>query len=405
MKCLNSKRKLKIIFKKLGITIYIMAQIKPRNTALSRFNKEYKIVGEDPSYYNILSHLYAQEKIRKHFKNAFILYAINVFVLSSALWPLLKSCMALLIENSKGELEVLINFRRYNFAFGGLPPLFATIFFININDFSLTFLLLSIFNIIIFACSCIFLDESIRYFYEYCEWEKLTEVILNTYKNDISEFRTLNENELKEFQKEEDLKNFNNTARKMSSYIKNDDNNNENSIVIIRNNFYNYISEKNLALRRNIKRNIDFVIKLNDVKSNPLIIIASLFSNRTFKESKMLILIILILLYIVMDLFQKQLLEPPFFTMRDLYIHPNSNYILNSVFFLHIINNIASNYFFYAFYRISCFKTIIYISLLFVSIFLLAYHFITTDLEENPLDLNEYNFSMLSIFQRDKSLI
>ena len=240
----------------------------------------------------------------------------------------------------------------------------------------------------------IFNIESVRYFYEYCEWEQLTEVILNTYKNDISEFRTLNENELKEFQKEEDLKNFNNTARKMRSYIKNDTDNNENSVVIIKNNFYNDINEKNLALSRNIKRNIDFVIKLNDVKSNPLIIIISLFSNRTFKDSKMLILIILILLYIIMDLFQKQLLEPP--------LHPKSNYILNSVFFLHIINNIASNYFFYAFYRISCFKTIIYISLLFVSIFLLAYHFVTTDLEENPIDLNEYNFSMLSIYQRDK---
>ena len=120
---------------------------------------------------------------------------------------------------------------------------------------------MSIFNIIVFVCSCLFLDESVRYFYEYCEWEQLTEVILNTYKNDISEFRTLNENELKEFQKEEDLKNFNNTARKMRSYIKNDTDNNENSFVIIKNNFYNDINEKNLALSRNIKRNIDFVIK------------------------------------------------------------------------------------------------------------------------------------------------
>ena len=372
---------------------------------LSRFNKEYNIIGEDPSYYNILSHFYAQEKIRKSFKNGFILYAIFVFIISLALWPLLKSCMALLVENSKGELEVLINFRRYNFAFGGLPPLFATLFFHNINDFTLTFFLLSFFNIIAFICSCIFLDESVRYFYEYCEWEKLTEVVLNTYKNDINEFRTLNENKLKEFQKEEDLKNFNNTARKMSSYIKNDSDNNENSVVIIRNSYYNDINEKNLALTRNIKRNIDFVIKLKDVKSNPLIIVTSLFSNRTFKDSKMLILIILILLYIEMDLFQKQLLEPPFFTIKDLYIHPNSNIILNSVFFIYIFINIISNYLFYALYRISCFKTIIYISLLFVSIFLVAYHFVTVDLDENPIDLNEYNFSMLNLYQRDKKSI
>ena len=191
----------------------------------------------------------------------------------------------------------------------------------------------------------------------------------------------------------------------MSSYIKNDSNNNENSVVIIRNSYYNDFNEKNLALIRNIKRNIDFVIKLKDVNSNPLIIITSLFSNRTFKDSKMLILIILILLYIEMDLFQKQLLEPPFFTIKDLYMHPSSNIILNSVFFIYILINIISNYFFYAFYRISCFKTIIYISLLFVSIFLAAYHFVTTDLDENPIDLNEYNFSMLSIYQRDKKSI
>ena len=389
------------------ICLYIISFFFDRYYAklLSRFNKEYNIVGEDPSYTNILSHLYAQEHLRKHFKNAFIIYSIIVFILSSALWPLLKSCMALLVENSKGELEVLINFRRYNLAFGGLPPLFATLLFHNINDFSLTFFLLSIFNIIAFIFSCIFLDESVRYFYEYCEWEKLTEVVLNTYKNDISEFRTLNDNELKEFQKEEDLKNFNNTARKMSSYIKNVADNNENSVVIIRNSYYNDINEKNLALSRNIKRNIDFVIKLNDVKSNPSIIITSLFSNRTFKDSKMLILIILILLYIVMDLFQKQLLEPPFFTIKDLYFHPKSNFILNSVFFIYILINIASNYFFYALYRISCFKTIIFISLLLVSIFLLSYHFVTVDIKENPIDLNEYNFSMLNVYQRDKKSI
>ena len=388
------------------IILYVMTFLidKYYINSLNKYNENYKIIGEDTSYNNILSHIYAQERVRIKFRKFFIFYAADIFLLSSALWPLLKSCMALLVENSKGELEVLINFRRYNFAFGGLPPLFATLFFPNLNDFTLTFFLLSIFNIIVLICSFIFLDESVRYYYEYCEWEKLTEVILNTYKNNISEFRNLNEIELKEFQKEEDLKNFKNTARKMSPFSKddNDNDNNENSVFIYRNTYYNDLYEKNVALIRNIKRNTDFVIKLNDVKSYPIILISTLLSNRSFKDSKFLILIILILLYIVMDLFQKQLLEPPFFTIVDLYIDTHNNYIINSVFFAYIIINFCSNYFYYGFYRISCFKTIIVFSQILISFNLCCYHIVTTIEKKTPMDLNEYNFNMISIYQKNK---
>ena len=367
---------------------------------LNEFNEKNNIIGDDSSYQNIISQLYAQEKIREQFRKAFNCFLLDIFILSGGLWPLLKSCMALIIENSTGELKVLIGFRRYNLFFSGLPALFTSLIFVNVNSFTTTFIFLSSLNFVLFIFSIVFLEESVRYYYEYCDWPKLTEVILNTYKVKIEDFRTLNDEELRNFRKEENLKNFNNTVRKMNTYTKEDNNN---SMSIIRNSFYNDIREKNLALSRNIKRDTDFVIKLNDVKSNPLIIFVCLFSNRTFNDSKFLILIILILLYVINDLLEKELLETPFFSINDLYIDINHNYIINSVFFLVAIFNLVSNFFFYLLYRINCFKSIIVGSLLYMTMAIISYHFLTTNSEDTPLDLNQYNFRMLNIYHKDKS--
>ena len=352
---------------------------------------------------DIVSYLSAQKMTGDIFNKYFIIIVIGVFLLNFSLWPLLKSCMALLIENSKGDLEVLVNFRRYNFVFGGLPPLFTSLILVNINNFNLTFLILIIVNFIIFLYSCIFMEESIRYYYEYCEWKKLTEVIKNIYKIDINDFRTLNENELERFQKKEEMDNFNNFTRNMDLFIKNDKSGNP--IIILKNTFFNDLIEKKNTLVRKLKRNDNYIIKYKDVKSNPLIIIISLFSNHAYKRSKILIFIILILLYIVMDLFQKELVEPPFFDIKDFYLSPKYNYILNSIFFTYLIINILSNYFFYAFYRIDCFKTIIVISLLFISFNLVLYHFLTIESQETPIDLNAYNFSMTNYYYRNKRSI
>ena len=366
---------------------------------LNEFIKNHKIDKSEPSYINIFSHLYAQEKIRGQFKAVFNFFCMDVFILSAGLWPLLKSCMALLIENSTGELKVLIGFRRYNFAFGGIPPFFTSLFFVNMNNFTATFISLSCINFILFICSIFSLEESVRYYYEYCDWPKLTEVVLNTYKVNLKDFRTLNDEELREFKKDENLKNFNNTARKMNLFSKSDNN----STYIYRNTYYNDLKEKNIALNRNIKRDTDFIIKLKDVKSNPFIIITCLTSNRTFIDSKFLILIILILLYVLLDLLEKELLEVPYFTINDLYIDFYNNFLLNSVFFYILLMNISSNFFFYGLYRINCFKTIIIGSLIYLAIAFLVYHILTSKGEDTPIDLNQYNFSMLNSFHKDNT--
>ena len=337
---------------------------------------------------DIFPYFYAQGKARDKYKNLFIYYLFCIFLLSMALWPLLKSCMALLLENSKGELEVLINFRRYNLMFQGLPPLCTSLIFITLNNFTLTFLILSIINILTLILSYIFLDESIRYYYEYGEWENLTKVLLNTYKINLDDFRTLNEEQFKQFQKKENSKSFLN----LNKYK------NDNSFYKFERTYYKHYVDAASTLKRNIKRNVDFVIKLDDIKSYPLLIATTLWANHALKNSKTLLIIILILLYINMDLFQKELLEPPFFSMKDFYFGKGFNYIINSIFFIYLIVNVLSNYFYYCFYRIECFKTIIYISQIFISINFFIYHMIITNVDRTPMNLEEYNFNMLYYF-------
>ena len=337
---------------------------------------------------NIWPYYYAQNITKEKYKDIFIYYLFCIFLLNMALWPLLKSCMALLVENSKGELEVLINFRRYNVMFQGLPPLCTTLILVAINNFTLTFLILSIINIITLILSFIFLDESIRYYYEYGEWENLTKVLLNTYKINLDDFRTLNEEQFKQFQKIENSKSF----LKLNTYKYNK------SFIKVDGTYYKHYIEAASTLKRNIKRNVDFVIKLDDIKSYPLLIITTLWANHALKNSKTLLIIILILLYINMDLFQKELLEPPFFSVKDFYFGGGFNYIINSVFFIYLIINVLSNYFYYCFYRIECFKTIIYISQIFISFNFFLYHILITHADKSQMNLNEYNLSMFHYF-------
>ena len=228
----------------------------------------------------------------------------------------------------------------------------------------------------------------------------MTEVVLNIYKVNIEDFKTLNDEELKKFRKEENIKNFNNSIQNSNYYISVGNDNNDKNLVF-QNSYYKLFKDKNIALKRNIKRDTDFIIKLEDVRSNPFIIITCLFSNGTFNNSKMQILVILILLYVTMNLLQKEFLETPYFTLNDLYFGFKDNFLINSTFFFLLIANALSNFFFYGLYRINCFKTVIMISLVYNTLALLLYYFMENLGHEDPINFNRYSPKMISKFNRD----
>ena len=339
--------------------------------------------------------LYNQEKKRNFFKRNFVLVLFGNLILNGSTWSLLKNCLILLVENCTSELEVLIKYRQFHFIYNGLPP-FCIMFIINtLNDYTDSMLLNFIYILLLTICSFFLLDESVRYYYEYCEWGKLSNIIFKFFK--VSpHLKLTNKAELENVIREENKKNFSKSIIKINQFKAKNENKKK------KNSYLNEIKLKHSIINRNVKRRIEFVIKLDETRKYPTLIYSFLSSNRTFQNSKWLLIIVVILLYLQLFLIEKEMVEAPFFTVTDLYLDYHHNYIINSCFFILIIVLLFSNYLYYALYRINCFKTVIVFSLIMLSICLTSYHFTVINIKETPIDLNQYNYNMFQIYQRDK---
>ena len=155
-------------------------------------------------------------------------------------------------------------------------------------------------------------------------------------------------------------------------------------------------------LKRDNRRNSSFIIKKEEVKFNPLIILTSLSANRVFNRLKFLLLIILFIIYIQIFFVERELVEVPFLKLSDLYMDIHNNYIINSNYFILMIVALISNFFYYICYRISCFKLVFYPSLILLTIFLGLYHFLTGSSPIIPVNLNFANFKMQDFNSRRK---
>jgi hypothetical protein len=161
------------------------------------------------------------------------------------------------------------------------------------------------------------------------------------------------------------------------------------------NSVFDLVKQRIISLNRDIRRNSNFIIKKEEVKFNPLIVYTSISANRVFNKLKYLMAIILIIIYAQVFFIEKEIIDIPFFNIKDLYIDIHNNYIINSYYFFLAIVTFISNYLFYWCHRISLFKMTFYFSLIIVTIFFILYHFITIDGNIYPLDINQTNFHML----------
>ena len=345
----------------------------------SYYLKEYeqKYGSLNQTDYDILSKLYTQTNVSKYLEKNFPKFLGSLFLISLCLRPLSKICLALLLENSLNELHVLENFRRYTFAATGLPPIFAFLLLIVVNNFTSTIIFIFSFFLLCSILSFFLLNESMRYHYELCEWKELTQEIMSLFKvTDDIPINYKNKIEFEAFKIEEFKKSLGNLAKKINS-------------------IFAYIKQRIVSLNRDIRRNSSFIIKKNEIKYNPFIIYTCITANRVFFSLKYLMIIILIIIYAQVFFLEKELAEMPFFSLSDLYFDTSNNIFINSNFFILAIVTFISNYFFYLCYRISCFKYLFYFSLILVTFLLILYHFVTTDSNDFPLDINQINFNML----------
>ena len=341
--------------------------------------KEYQDIYKSTNQtdYDILSKLYSQTKTSEYFEATFPIFLISLLILSHALRPLGKICMALLLENSLNELQALENFRNYTFSTQGLPPIFAFIICIVVNNFTSTMIIITSVFLILFIFSFFLVSESMRYHYEYCEWKDLTDELMHLFKlTDDIPITFKNKIEFEAFKYEENKKIAGNLVKKINS-------------------IWDLVKQRIIFLNRDIRRNSTFIIKKDEVKLNPFIIYTCISSNRVYNKLKYLMVIILIIIYAQVFFVEKELVDIPFFSLSDLNFGIGYNYILNSNYLLLGIVTFISNYFYYLCYRISCFKVIFYFSLITVTILFITYHFLSYNQVDFPLDINQSNFNML----------
>ena len=356
-------------------TIYSLLIEKKYSYYLKEYQDIYQSINQTD--YDILSKLYSQTKTSEYFESTAPIFLISLLILSFALRPLGKICMALLLENSLNELQVLENFRNYTFSTTGLPPIFAFIMCIIVNNFTSTMIIITSIFVLLFIFSFFLVSESMRYHYEYCEWKDLTDELMHLFKlTDDIPITFKNKIEFEAFRYEENKKMTGNLVKKINSV-------------------WDLVKQIIIFLNRDIRRNSTFIIKKDEVKNNPLIIYTCRSSNRVFNKLKYLMFIILIIIYAQVFFVEKELVDIPFFSLSDLNFGIGNNYILNSNYLLLGIVTFISNYFYYLCYRISCFKVIFYFSLITVTILLITYHFVSYNQEDFPLDINQSNFNML----------
>ena len=321
--------------------------------------------------HDVLLDIYCQEKTSEYFESLYPLYLISLLLISLSLRPLQKICLALLLENSISELNVLENFRRYTFTTTGVSPLFTFLILIVVNNFITTSIIMASFFLLFFICSFLLINESMRYHYEYSEWKELTNEIMKLFKvTDDIPLNYKNKIEFEAFRLEENRKMVGNLAKKINS-------------------IFDFVKQRVIYLNRDIRRNSSFIIKKEEVKFNPLIIYTSISANRVFVRLKALMSIILIIIYAQVFFVEKELVDIPFFDINDLDFNINNNIIINSIYFILAIITLISNYFFYMCYRISCFKLIFYFSLITVTFLFFLYHILTYQNKEFPLDINQ----------------
>ena len=348
-----------------------------------------EIYGTVPEiHYDVLSKLYSQQKTGEYFEKYFLIFIFLLLILCLCLRPLGKICLAILLENSITDLSVLENFRIYTFVTNGLPPITAFFIFIMVNNFNVTMIILTSYFFLLFVLSIFFIHESLRYHYEYSQWKELSNEILSLFKiDDDFPVNFKNKMEYEAFRLEENKKMINKFMQRINS-------------------IFSFVKHRIYSLNRDIRRNSTFIIKNEEVVFNPLIIYTSFAANRTFNKLKYLMIIILIIIYCQVFFVEKEMVEVSFFGKSDLYIDLDNNYIINSNYFIIAIVTFVSHYFYYLCYRISCFKHILYASLIIVTILMIIYYYLTGDLDDYPLDINQTGFNMLEHYyklEKDKS--
>ena len=387
------------------IVIFSSILTKTERKLISNFSKIHTISTEKSyTYPQILLTVYVQTTVNELFGRFFILLLTGVVLISTVILPLKQALLILLLENSLSENDILVAFSNFKFVTRGLAPFIAVVLIQITNNFmilmSVCWLISLVFTIFVF----LFLSESVRFRFEFCQWHQFSKAVFHLLKN-IDKKCMIKEEDLHLQHQSEGLRilgeeefhpdlhvgfqrsNFGSITENMEK--------NEKFSMIKR------IKGEIRTAKKMIVRGEEFVLKQKTIVRNPLIIYACLLSNKIFINNNVLSFISIFLADFFLAVLCRENTKRPFYTTSDLKIDSGHNIIINSNFFILAIILFISNKFYYILIRINCFKFVITTTLLLLSFLSLLYHLLTATHIFTPINLNQYNFSMLTQFNRD----
>ena len=349
-----------------------------------QYKKEFFRSYSPIEYGDILANIYYQSKLSELWNKLIFIFFVFVFFVGFSINPLFNVCLSLLIENSLNDSSVLFQFGHFFAMTYGVTPFFTYLIFPLINDVRVTFLIYSIGFISLFILSILTLEDSMRQLFEYCEWQKLTKIVLKCLP-DLKE---------KDFCNDVD---YNMQLQEESEYARKVRRNE--LVVKKRESLFMVVKKRINELNKLIRRNSEFVIKREEVINYPFIIFTCLLSNRIIQNTKLILIQTTLLVFIISNLLTRDCLSLSFFTEEDLRVKKGGNIIVNSPYFILLLGSLFSIYFYCILYRVANFKKVIIGSLVVISICSIIDHLLTAEISNEPIDLNRYNSGMTEMYQ------
>lgn len=341
-------------------------------------------------YVEIIQQIYFNQQTYIIFKSYKIMLALFLMIIHLTNTSAQHSALCLLVENSINDSLIFKNYWIYNN--GVILSLFYSyITTYPLNDFKYSFFISGVLMLCILIAVIYYIKESPRQHYEYSEWIEFTKIFNSIIKEKKDNIQSLY---VPKYVYEEMKKIEDQALEKRQTVIKN-------SIILAskRNSVFEIIQQHLLQIKESLKKGQNLIIKRQELRMNPFIILTCLFYERKVRENNPTIWAYLIIVFFLFNINLNAIYARYFFTREGLF----AIYIVNSSFFHITLVFLFSNLVFYIFLQFFGFKRVMTFCFIGVLIFAMIVDMPLTSLPRYLGDVNRYNFDLMAYYINDTS--
>ena len=360
-----------------GISIFILRQVIRRSIEVEMAKIDKSNYMKKIFEYFILP-MKQTEIVNFYFSKLKVFYGFSIFFILAGQNVITNTSLSLILENSLSDELVIRNFLFY-FTGITLSSLFTFAFNLTFESSELLFFVIGIADSIFLIFAYVYILESPRFYFEYSEYEKMTEIFIKM-KIDIY------------------LGNYVQDIEKTKDLI----NPEEMSIIKIKKEKLRKSSllKKIVELRNNLKLySINNLIDRNKIIRNPFLLLSFIYyekglNRKFFLECSLTVLVIFIDSIVTWKLFGG------FYFTREMLYQKYRNIVPSLI---TVILRLIFNYFFYYIHKFFGFKVVLTISFVILAIMSILIELTNFFLDYKVFDQNKYDYSKINILKNDEN--